>query len=211
MFALPRFYPIADAGACEARGLDVADVAQALLDGGARILQFRFKDALTVHRLEQAQRIAEACHRAGVPFAANDRADLALLTGAAVLHLGQDDLPPAAARQLLPQGIIGFSTHNAAQMRAAAGEPINYAAFGPIFATQSKQRPDPTTGLDLLREIRTLTTRPLTAIGGITLETAPSVFAAGADSIAVIGDLLPPECTLDKVRRRVARWIESTC
>jgi thiamine-phosphate pyrophosphorylase len=208
---LPRVYPIVDAASAEARGLDSVQVAQAMLDGGAQILQFRFKGQLTAQLLDQALAIAEACRNTNVPYVVNDRADVAMLAQAA-LHLGQDDLPPEAARLLMgPQALIGFSTHNAEQMRAAASEPVDYVAFGPVFPTASKDRPDPTTGLEQLTHIRALTTRPLVAIGGVTRASAASVWAAGADSVAVIADLLGMDeldaCTLDGVRKRMDEWI----
>jgi thiamine-phosphate pyrophosphorylase len=136
-----------------------------------------------------------------VLFVVNDRADVALLLNAA-LHLGQDDLAPSDARRILPAAsVIGFSTHNEQQLRAADAEPVDYLAIGPIFATASKQNPDPVVGIDGLRTLRALTEKPLVAIGGITRESAPQVFEAGADSIAVIGDLM------SDVRARAAEWI----
>jgi thiamine-phosphate pyrophosphorylase len=108
------------------------------------------------------------------------------------VHLGQDDLAPADARRILPApGIIGFSTHNEQQLRAGDAEPVDYLAIGPIFPTRSKLNPDPIVGVDQLRHLRTLTQKPLVAIGGITRELAPQVFEAGADSVAVISDLFP--------------------
>lgn len=121
----------------------------------------------------------------------NDRADVAKLLDAA-LHLGQDDLPPSAARRIVGErGAIGFSTHNEAQLRAGDREPVDYLAIGPIFGTSSKENPDPVVGLDELRRLRAFTEKPLVAIGGITRANALSVFEAGADSVAVIGDLYP--------------------
>jgi thiamine-phosphate pyrophosphorylase len=121
----------------------------------------------------------------------NDRADIAKLLDAG-LHLGQDDLAPVDARRVLPaSSIVGFSTHNEQQLRAGDTEPVDYLAIGPIFATRSKQNPDPVVGLGRLRTLRSLTRKPLVAIGGITRELAPKVFEAGADSVAIIGDLFP--------------------
>jgi thiamine-phosphate pyrophosphorylase len=204
---LPRVYPIIDAASVASRGVDPVAIAQALLDGGAQVLQFRFKGQLTAALLDQAHRIGDFCRAANATWVMNDRADVALLTNAA-LHIGQDDLPPTAARRLMPAAIIEYSTHNADQMRAASTEPVDYMAFGPVLSTVSKHRPDPTTGLERLGEVRALTSRPLVAIGGITRATAPSVWAAGADSVAIIGDLLPEACTLVEVRRRMCEWIE---
>jgi thiamine-phosphate pyrophosphorylase len=178
---LPAFYPIIG---------DVA-AAEALLDAGARILQFRHKSFFSRQAFEEASRIAELCRHAGALFVVNDRADIAKLLDAA-LHVGQDDLAPADARRILPSpGIIGFSTHNEQQLLAGNLEPVDYLAIGPIFPTRSKLNPDPIVGLDRLRALRALTQKPLVAIGGITRELAPQVFEAGADSVAVISDLFP--------------------
>ncbi len=171
---LPRFYPIIDSVAG----------ARAVLDAGAEIVQWRHKGRLTREAFETAAAIAELCR--GVTFVVNDRADVAALLGAA-LHLGQEDLPPAAARLLVDR--IGYSTHNREQVLAANEEPVDYHALGPIFATVSKENPDPVVGMAGLREIAGLSTRPLVAIGGITLDSAPMVIEAGAHSVAVIGAL----------------------
>jgi thiamine-phosphate pyrophosphorylase len=147
------------------------------------------------------------CRDAGALFVVNDRADLAALTGAA-LHLGQDDLTPTAARRVVgAKTFIGFSTHNEAQIRAAAAEPANYLALGPIFGTASKQNPDPIVGLDALLRLRPLTDLPLVAIGGITRTNARSVLDAGANSIAIIGDLFAGNGT---VRTRIEEWVALT-
>ena len=193
---LPAFYPILDADRIPA-----IPAAEALLGAGARILQFRHKSFFSRSAFQDASRIAELCRSAGALFVVNDRADIAMLLNAG-LHLGQDDLSPADARRILPAGtIIGFSTHNEDQLRAADLEPVDYLAIGPIFATGSKQNPDPVVGLDRLRALRTLTSKPLVAIGGITRQLAPQVFEAGADSVAILGDLLPD------VRARAEEWI----
>jgi thiamine-phosphate pyrophosphorylase len=182
---LPAFYPILDADRISA-----VPAAEALLEAGARILQFRHKSFFSRSAFQDASRIAELCRSAGALFVVNDRADIAMLLNAG-LHLGQDDLSPADARRILPTPtIIGFSTHNEDQLRAADLEPVDYLAIGPIFATGSKQNPDPVVGLDRLRALRTLTSKPLVAIGGITRANARSVIDAGADSVAVISDLL---------------------
>ena len=155
----------------------------------------------------QLERVAQLCRDAGALFVVNDRADLAALTGAA-LHLGQDDLTPSAARKIVgAKTLIGFSTHNESQLRAAAAEPANYLALGPIFGTASKQNPDPIVGLDELRRLRPLTDRPLVAIGGITRANARSVLAAGADSVAIIGDLFAEN---GNVRARTEEWVSLT-
>jgi thiamine-phosphate pyrophosphorylase len=188
---LPRLYPILDTATLDRNGIALTDAATTLLDTGVQILQLRHKGHFSRGIFEQAEQIAEACRRAGALFVINDRADIAALLDAA-LHLGQDDLSPADARRVLgPDRIIGFSTHNEAQFRAALAEPIDYLALGPIFATASKSNPDPAVGTAELRRLRPLTSKPVVAIGGITLETAPAVYTAGADSIAIISALFP--------------------
>jgi thiamine-phosphate pyrophosphorylase len=183
---LPAFYPVLDADRVSA-----IPAAEALLEAGAQILQFRHKSFFSRRAFEEASRISELCRHAGALFVVNDRADIAKLLNAA-LHLGQDDLAPADARRILPApSIIGFSAHNEQQLRAGDREPVDYLAIGPIFPTRSKLNPDPVVGLDRLRALRPLTQKPLVAIGGITRELAPQVFEAGADSVAVISDLFP--------------------
>jgi thiamine-phosphate pyrophosphorylase len=194
---VPNFYPIVDS----------AHAAEAILEAGARILQFRHKGVFSRDVFDEAERIAALCRDAGALFVINDRADIAILLDSA-LHLGQDDLPPADARRIMPpHRIIGFSTHNADQLRAADREPVDYLAVGPIFATASKQNPDPVVGLDQLRTLRALTQKPLVAIGGITRHTAVSVLEAGADSVAIIGDLYPQPRTKASLRARAEEWL----
>ena len=203
---LPRLDPILDTAAVEARGWAVLPYAQALLEGGAEIIQFRHKGEFTRERFAQAREVGKLVKAAGAAYVVNDRADIAALMNAA-LHLGQEDLPPAMARAIMgPDRAIGFSTHNPAQLAAAAQEPVDYVALGPIFDTSSKERPDPVVGLHGLRACRSLTARPLVAIGGITLATAPHVLAAGADSLAVINALAPAGSSLADVRSLVETW-----
>lgn len=201
---LPAFYPILDTGAVLSRGLDPVQVAREILDGGARILQFRHKEFLSREAFGWLEQIALLTQRSGATFVVNDRADLAKLFDA-VLHVGQDDLPPAAARTIVgPDAIIGFSTHNEAQLRAAAAEPVNYVALGPLYGTATKLNPDATVGLDELRRLRPLTNRPLVAIGGITRATALAAREAGADSLAIVADLFPEN---RNIRQRTEDWI----
>jgi thiamine-phosphate pyrophosphorylase len=188
-------------------GLPPLAAAEAILEGGARILQFRHKGFFSRQVFEEAEHLAELCRSANALFVMNDRADLALLLDSA-LHLGQDDLPPADARRIMPPpSIIGFSTHNAQQLQAADLEPVDYLAIGPIFATASKQNPDPVVGLDELRRLRAVTPKPLVAIGGITRENAAQVLDAGVDSVAVIADLYPEPCTKAALRARTEEWL----
>ncbi len=198
---IPAFYPILDT-AC---GLPLPDAAEAILAAGARILQFRHKGFFSRGLFQDAERIAGVCREAGALFVINDRADIARLLDAA-LHLGQDDLPPADARRLF-NGVLGFSTHNEDQLRAGDREPVDYLAIGPVFATASKRNPDPVVGVDKLRELRLITRKPLVAIGGITRRNAPEVFAAGADSVAIIGDLFPQPLTAAALRARAKEWL----
>jgi len=203
---LPRVYPILDTQSLEARACDPETAARAWLDGGARILQFRHKRQWTRPVFEQAEQIAGACRERGATFVINDRADRAKLLGAG-LHVGQDDLAPADARRLLgAEAFLGYSTHNPQQLAAAVAEPVSYVAFGPMFQTASKENPDPVVGLDALRACCAQCDRPLVAIGGITRQNVSAVFAAGADSVAVIGDLLPEDCTGANLRRRMEEW-----
>ena len=182
--------------------------AEALLEGGARILQFRHKSDFTWEIFGQAGRVSELCHRAGALFVMNDRVDMALLLGSAI-HLGQQDLPPGLARKLAgATRIIGYSTHNERQLRESAHEPVDYVALGPLFATGNKQNPDPVVGLEEFRRLRRLTQRPLAAIGGITRQRAAEARSAGADSLAVIGDLFPEDLSKITLRTRTEEWIQ---
>lgn len=211
MLRLPRLYPILDTAVLARCGLEPEEAASAMLEAGAAILQLRHKGPFTRKMLEAAAKISALCRRNGARFIVNDRADVALIADAG-LHVGQDDLPPAEARKLLGPGrVLGFSTHNPEQLEAALAEPVDYVAFGPIFATASKQNPDPTVGLGQLPELAArahAAGRPLVAIGGITRARALDVLAAGADSLAVIADLYPDPCTAESLRRRVREWLE---
>jgi thiamine-phosphate pyrophosphorylase len=201
---LDLFYPILDTETAARRGIDAVAAAASILEGGARMLQFRHKGIFSRDLYQKAQEIAALCRSANARFVMNDRADIARLLNAA-LHLGQEDLSPSDARLVLNEGaLIGFSTHNEAQLRAAAAQPVDYLAFGPIFGTSSKLHADPVVGLDQLRRVRPLTGRPLVAIGGITRANARSVIEAGADSLAVIGDLFPED---GNIRARVEEWL----
>ena len=182
--------------------------ARAFVASGATILQIRHKEHWSRDFFREAEGVAELCESAAVRLIVNDRADFAMLLNAG-LHLGQDDLPPSPARKLLgSKQVIGLSTHNAGQLSAAILEPVDYLALGPIFSTSSKEQPDPEVGLEKLRAWRGIASQfPLVAIGGITRENALSVIEAGADSVAVIGDLLPPECTELALTRRFEEWL----
>jgi thiamine-phosphate pyrophosphorylase len=204
-YPVTGFYPVLDTELLARRGLSTVHAAEAILEAGARILQFRHKGIFSRDVFEDAQQIAGLCRSAHALFVVNDRADIAMLFGAAV-HLGQNDLAPADARKIT-EAIIGLSTHNEYQLRAGDREPVDYLAVGPVFTTASKQNPDPVLGIDQLRSLRAITHKPLVAIGGITRENAPAVLEAGADSIAVIGDLYPEACTKASLRTRTEEWL----
>lgn len=202
---LPAVYPILDTALLARLDIPLLDAAEALVEGGARILQLRHKDVWTREAYHAATELASFLRAAQIQFVINDRADIAKMLNAG-LHVGQDDLPPLESRAILGESaMLGFSTHNEAQLLASAQEPIDYVALGPIFATGSKANPDPPVGLDQLKRLRPLTGKPLVAIGGITLDTAEQVWKAGADCIALIGDLfLTPSKTA--IRARMEAW-----
>ena len=203
---LPRLYPILDTESLAARGVAMETAAAAFLEGGAGILQIRHKGHWSRDIFKSAQQVARLCRQAGAPLIVNDRADFAMLLEAG-LHVGQDDLAPSAARHLLgPGATIGFSSHNPDQLSAAAGEPVDYVAIGPVFPTASKRNPDPVVGLDEIRRCRAPIGKPLVAIGGITLENALDVLRSGADSVAVIAGLLPQAPTARSLRERMEQW-----
>lgn len=204
---LPAFYPILDTELFASRGLGAVAAAETILEAGARILQYRHKLFFSRDNFEEASTIAGFCSQAGALFVMNDRADMAMLLGSA-LHLGQDDLPPSAARRLLPGAVIGFSTHNERQFREADREPVDYIAIGPMFPTASKRNPDPVVGVDELKRLRGLTGKPLVAIGGITRGNAAAAWAAGADSVAVIADMIPEHCSKESLRQRTTEWLQ---
>jgi thiamine-phosphate pyrophosphorylase len=202
-----KVYPIVDTATLKRLSFEPVHAAAALLEGGARILQFRHKSFWSREVFAQAEEIAALCRDASADFIVNDRADYAGLLHSG-LHLGQHDLLPADARSVIGNALlIGYSTHNPDQMRAAAVEPVDYVAFGPVFSTATKDRPDPTVGIAGLRTVRALTQRPLVAIGGIALENASLCWSAGADSVAVIAGLLPNPCTKNSIRDRMAEWM----
>jgi len=188
---LPRVYPITDVSLA---GLGHAEQVTLLCEGGARLIQLREKRLPPREFCRQAEEAVRAAHAGGARVIVNDRADIALAAGADGVHLGQDDLTPEAARRLLGRAaIIGYSTHNVEQAREAAAMPVDYVAIGPVFATASKERPDPAVGLEGVRRARAAIGRlPLVAIGGITRHNARAVVAAGADCVAVIGAILSP-------------------
>jgi thiamine-phosphate pyrophosphorylase len=188
--ALPPLYAIVDVSVCRARGLDPLVLAEAHLRGGARLIQVRNKESGSAAMLALAERIVAAASPYGARVIVNDRADIARLAGAAGVHVGQDDLPPDAVRALLaPEAIVGVSTHTREQIDAALETSATYIAVGPVYGTRTKDTGYDATGLELVR-YASGRGKPVVAIGGITLERAPDVIAAGATAVAVISDLL---------------------
>ena len=184
--AFPSLYALTDSAAAASHVEQVRE----LVGAGVRIIQIRDKRASGKELFEVVVAALEITRPAGVRLIVNDRVDIALAAGADGAHVGQDDLPGESAREILgPSAIIGVSTHSMPQAVAAASLPVDYVAYGPIFATSTKEDPDPVVGVDGLRAVRSVVALPLVAIGGVTLERAPSVFAAGADSVAVVRDL----------------------
>lgn len=206
---LPRFYPIVDTAVLARTGFSPLQVAEAAASEGVKILQYRHKDSWTQANFDEAQEISRICAAAGMLFVINDRADYARLLSAG-LHVGQDDLSPVAARKVVSNALLGFSTHNGYQLRRASEEPADYLSLGPIFTTTSKERPDPVVGVDGLKALRVLTSKPLVAIGGISLEAASQVLSVGANSVAVISAIVPSENTESKLRERLRDWLEIT-
>jgi thiamine-phosphate pyrophosphorylase len=210
---LPRLYAIVDADAARAAGWAVPDLARAFLAGGARLLQVRAKTLASGAFLEACDAVVAEARAFGATVIVNDRADIARLAGAAGVHVGQDDLPVAAARAVLGDGVVGLSTHRPAQVEAALVEPIDYLAVGPVFGTTSKAAANPEVGLDLVRYAASAALAraeagealPVVAIGGITLDRARAVIDAGAASVAVISDLLAGGNPEARVRQYLAR------
>lgn len=195
MIVLPRVYPILDAG-CFHNTLGLISAAEELLSAGVTLIQYRNKSGNARMMLEQARELHRQL-RAGAPaphvprLIMNDRADLCILAEFDGVHIGQDDLSPESVRSIIgPERWLGVSTHNPEQLREADLTSADYLAVGPVFSTLSKERPDPVVGLEGVRRARQLTRKPLVAIGGITRANAASVIEAGADSVAVISDLL---------------------
>jgi thiamine-phosphate pyrophosphorylase len=184
-----RFYPIIDCDVCAAQGLDPLAVAIGCLKGGARLLQVRAKRGSSALFLALADAVVAAAHPFGALVIVNDRPDIAVMSGAGGAHVGQDDLSPDDARRVLGKGVLGVSTHDPAQVDAALQSPADYIAVGPVFSTTTKDTGYDARGLDLL-QYAAGRGKPVVAIGGIDLTTAPSVIAAGAAAVAVITDVL---------------------
>lgn len=192
----PSLYPILDSSflppAGEARQSFLRALIPELADAGVSMLQYRNKQGSGAEILTDARVLCEAAG-SRLMLILNDWPALAVQAGFDGVHVGQQDMPPHVAREIVgTNGVVGISTHNEAQLRAADQEPVDYIAIGPVFSTSSKENPAPAVGLDGVRLARSVTRKPIVAIGGITIETAQQVRAAGADSVAVISALFRP-------------------
>ena len=194
MIGLPRLYPILDSSSF-INSQTILAAAEELVSAGCMLIQYRNKSGNARQMLEHGRELRRLS-RAGAPtlhfrLIMNDRSDLALAAEFDGVHVGQDDLSPESVRKIIGRDRwLGVSTHNPEQVAEADKTSADYLAIGPIFSTSSKEKPDPVVGLEGVRRARQLTRKPLVAIGGITRANAPSVIEAGADSVAVISDLL---------------------
>jgi thiamine-phosphate pyrophosphorylase len=195
----PRLYVILDATLL---ANSLHDCARELATAGVRWLQYRDKSASPHDLLETSRELVSSLSSCGSSLIVNDRPDVAALAGAAGVHVGQEDLDAEQARAVVGEEMwVGVSTHTLEQFRRAAATSADYIAVGPVFDTTSKANPDPVVGLELIRQARPLTDKPIVAIGGITLDRATSVIAAGADSVAVIRDVLCAAKPAEQARR----------
>ena len=189
---LPRLYPILDAGLLLRTGLSIEDFACELREAGIRFLQYRDKEATDEVVLERAALLRRIFPLSDSCLILNDRVSLVRAAGFDGVHVGQEDLSPAEVRATLGSDLlIGVSTHSERQLLSAGAGPADYVAIGPVFATLSKQVPDPVVGLDGVRAARAMIVKPLVAIGGINRGNCAAVIESGADSVAVISDLIP--------------------
>jgi thiamine-phosphate pyrophosphorylase len=199
---LPRLYVILDAALLT---IPETECAQKLVDAGVRLMQYRNKRASARELFERSKQLSPLLIPQGVTFFVNDRADVAWAAGASGVHVGQEDLGAEAARAVIgKEKLVGVSTHDREQFEKAAAASTDYIAVGPVYSTSTKANPDPVVGIEFIRSCRALTSKPIVAIGGITLERAAEVIQAGADSVAVISDiLLAPD-----LGRRARQYIE---
>ncbi len=196
-FRLPSLYAIADIETLSRRGMGLTEFVRELLGAGVEIVQLRDKLGSPQEVLRRAAEMTAVLTGSDCRPVMNDRADLAALAGWQAVHVGHTDMPPEAVRRVFPEAerrsvVVGVSTHDEAQVRAADAGDADYLAVGPVFATGTKADAEPVVGLEGVRRARALTRKPLVAIGGITLENASDVRQAGADSVAVIGGLFRP-------------------
>lgn len=198
----PSLYAILDP---DLAATPLTQLAEALAFAGVQLIQLRDKRSGAGKIYTQARELAAVLSPRGVRFIVNDRSDVAVISGATGVHVGQEDLPVEDARRICGPALwVGVSTHNLEQLREAERTSADYIAVGPIFPTGTKQNPDPVVGLEFLRAARQLTRKPLVAIGGITVESAMEVFRVGADSVAVISDLLTTGDPASRAREYLA-------
>ena len=204
-----RLYPLTDR---RLSGLSHSEQVSLLSEAGATVLQLREKILSALEFYREAAAALRVARERGIKIIINDRVDLALALKADGVHLGQDDLPPEAARRLLgPDAIIGFSTHNLDQARLAAKMPVDYIAIGPIFATSTKETSDSAIGLEELRLVRqAVGAIPLVAIGGITFENSQDVVSAGAAAIAAVSHIWIPMGQAASQTKRLLKRLEPT-
>jgi len=200
---IPIIYPIIDSSLVT---LDnIGKTAEAIIDGGAKILQLRAKSLSSKEFLETARIIRKITKDKGTVFIVNDRVDIALLTDADGVHLGQDDLPVKEARRLLGNNkIIGYSTHNLREALEAVRLPVDYISFGPIFPTKTKEDAQTPKGLKLLSEVRKAVEIPIVAIGGITETNMAHVLKEGVEGVAMISEILTVKDISQKINRVIA-------
>jgi thiamine-phosphate pyrophosphorylase len=197
--ALPPLYVILDAALLPN---DPVEYLKKLMEAGARLFQYRNKTEASRELLQAAHSLCSTAREGNATFIVNDRPDIARLAWANGVHVGQEDVEVSVARAIVgTDALVGVSTHNLEQFRAAAETDADYIAIGPVFETRSKDQPDPVVGLELILEARKMTAKPIVAIGGITLERAPEVLQAGADSVAVISDIWTSRNPLARVKQ----------
>jgi thiamine-phosphate pyrophosphorylase len=197
--ALPPLYVILDAALLPNHPVEYL---KKLMEAGARLFQYRNKTEASRELLQAAQALCSTARQGNATFIVNDRPDIARLVWANGVHVGQEDVEVSVARAIVgTEALVGVSTHNLEQFREAAQTDADYLAIGPLFETRSKDKPDPVVGLELIFEARKLTSKPIVAIGGITLERAPEVLRAGADSVAVISDIWTSRNPLARVKQ----------
>lgn len=208
MWTPPRLYAILDVDVVQTRGVAPLDVFRIWLDAGVRLIQLRAKTMASGAMVELAVALVAQAQPAGATVIINDRADVARLSGADGVHVGQGDLSPDDVRRVVGRdALVGLSTHTTTQVAEAVTQPVSYIAVGPVFGTRTKDTGYEAVGLDLVRLASghaRAAGLPLVAIGGITSEQAASVLDAGADAVAVIGDLMPTAS--GDARLAVARW-----
>jgi thiamine-phosphate pyrophosphorylase len=198
----PALYAILDP---DVSPTPVTEVAVQLADAGVKLIQLRDKRSSAAEILAHARALTAALSSTEARLIVNDRADIAAMCDSGGVHVGQEDLPVEHARRICgPPRRVGVSTHNLQQLREADRTSADYIAIGPIFSTSTKENPDPVVGLDFIRAAREITRKPLVAIGGITLKTAGEVFRAGADSVAIIKDLLLANNPAERAREYLA-------